>query len=170
MNWDAIGAAGEILGALAVVISIGYLSIQIRSNTRATRASAGFDAMHSWADSNQWVVGLEPELKSNIVKAMSPDYSWNDFTSEERFDITIAHRSLFQKLEGQYFLHKYEFLDDSIWETRGAWAASLISLPFFQEWWRQEKLQHVYTDHFINAVETAKVFDMQVAGVGDVAT
>jgi hypothetical protein len=65
MNWDAIGAAGEILGALAVVVSIGYLSIQIRSNTRATRASAGFDAMHSWADSNLWIAGLERVLALN---------------------------------------------------------------------------------------------------------
>jgi hypothetical protein len=30
MNWDAIGAIGEILGALAVVLTLGYLAI--RSN------------------------------------------------------------------------------------------------------------------------------------------
>ena len=30
MNWDAIGAVGEIVGALAVVISVIYLAVQIR--------------------------------------------------------------------------------------------------------------------------------------------
>lgn len=30
MNWDAIGAVGEIVGALAVVISLVYLASQIR--------------------------------------------------------------------------------------------------------------------------------------------
>ena len=70
MNWDAIGAVGEILGAIAVVVSIGYLSIQIRSNTRAMKASGGFDATHSWADINQAAVLWSPEMKSNMVRAM----------------------------------------------------------------------------------------------------
>ena len=33
MNWEAIGAIGEALGALVVVITVGYLAIQIRQNT-----------------------------------------------------------------------------------------------------------------------------------------
>ena len=40
MNWDAIGAIGEVVGALAVFITLGYLAIQIRQNTKAVRASA----------------------------------------------------------------------------------------------------------------------------------
>ncbi len=31
MNWDAIGALGEILGASAVFASLIYLAIQIRA-------------------------------------------------------------------------------------------------------------------------------------------
>jgi hypothetical protein len=30
MNWDAIGALGESIGALAVVLTLGYLALQIR--------------------------------------------------------------------------------------------------------------------------------------------
>jgi hypothetical protein len=33
MNWEAIAAVGELIGALAVVVSIVYLSVQIRHNT-----------------------------------------------------------------------------------------------------------------------------------------
>ena len=40
MNWDAVGAIGEIVGALVVVITLGYLAIQIRQNTKAVQASA----------------------------------------------------------------------------------------------------------------------------------
>jgi len=40
MNWDAIGAIGEIVGALAVVLSLIYLATQIRaSNSVAQRDS-----------------------------------------------------------------------------------------------------------------------------------
>ena len=33
MNWHAIGAIGEIVGATAVVVTLIYLSIQMRQNT-----------------------------------------------------------------------------------------------------------------------------------------
>lgn len=34
MNWEAVGAFSELVGALAVVISLVYLAFQIRQNTR----------------------------------------------------------------------------------------------------------------------------------------
>ena len=40
MNWEAIGAIGEIVGAIAVVVTVGYLAVQIRQNTRSIRAAA----------------------------------------------------------------------------------------------------------------------------------
>ena len=39
MNWDAIGALGELIGAGAVVVTIVYLSIQIRANTNQVRSA-----------------------------------------------------------------------------------------------------------------------------------
>ena len=43
MNWDAIGAIGEVVGALAVFISLLYLALQIRSSRRSDQiiAAAG---------------------------------------------------------------------------------------------------------------------------------
>ena len=35
MNWTAISAAGELIGALGVLLSLLYLAAQIRQNTRA---------------------------------------------------------------------------------------------------------------------------------------
>lgn len=39
MNWDAIGAIGEIIGAVAVVITLFFLVIQLRQSTRAMEES-----------------------------------------------------------------------------------------------------------------------------------
>ncbi len=33
MNWDAIGAVGEVVGAVGVILTLGYLAVQIRQNT-----------------------------------------------------------------------------------------------------------------------------------------
>lgn len=40
MNWEAIGAVGETVGALAVLLTLVYLAIQIRQNTRSVQAAA----------------------------------------------------------------------------------------------------------------------------------
>lgn len=40
MNWDAIGAVGELVGAVAVVVTLVYLALQIRHNTNQSRASS----------------------------------------------------------------------------------------------------------------------------------
>jgi hypothetical protein len=40
MDWNALGAIGDIVGALAVFLTLGYLAVQIRQNTKAVRASA----------------------------------------------------------------------------------------------------------------------------------
>ena len=34
MNWEAIGAVGEVLGAIGVIVTLGYLAVRIRQNTR----------------------------------------------------------------------------------------------------------------------------------------
>lgn len=38
MDWDAIGAIGEVLGAIGVAITLLYLAVQMRRNTRAMQA------------------------------------------------------------------------------------------------------------------------------------
>ena len=40
VNWEAISAIGQIVGAFAVVISLIYLAREIRSNARAARVAS----------------------------------------------------------------------------------------------------------------------------------
>ena len=40
MNWEAIGAIGQLVGALAVVISVLYLAREVRSSAQATRVAS----------------------------------------------------------------------------------------------------------------------------------
>ncbi len=46
MNWDAIGAVGEILGAIAVVVSLVYLATQINTSNKAVRQSSLHELMN----------------------------------------------------------------------------------------------------------------------------
>ena len=40
MNWEAVGAIGEVVGALAVVATLIYLASQIRQNMMSNRNAA----------------------------------------------------------------------------------------------------------------------------------
>jgi hypothetical protein len=40
MNWEAIGAVGEVAGAIGVIATLLYLTIQIRASSQATEAQA----------------------------------------------------------------------------------------------------------------------------------
>ena len=44
MNWEAIAAVAEALGAAGVIVSLLYLSVQIRANTRTVK-NASYQAV-----------------------------------------------------------------------------------------------------------------------------
>src|SRR5678815_5140030 len=46
LNWEAIGAIGQIVGAIAVVISLIYVAREVRSRAHATQLAS----RHSMAD------------------------------------------------------------------------------------------------------------------------
>ena len=164
MSWDAVGAIGEILGALAVVVSILYLSIQIRSNTRAMKASASFDATHSWALSNEQAHGMSDADIADLNASYDANAVPDVLSVPGRFRVEAFHRALFQKLEGQYFLYKFGYLDSDLWRKRSAWAHGVIELPFYRNWWENELKQSVYSDEFIRAVESAELVKVSVPG------
>ena len=44
MNWDALGAIAELLGAVAVFFTLAYLALQVRQNANALRHQNEFSA------------------------------------------------------------------------------------------------------------------------------
>jgi hypothetical protein len=50
MDWDAIGAIGEVVGAAGVIFSLIYLGTQIRSSTRQANADAIYNFQKAQAD------------------------------------------------------------------------------------------------------------------------
>jgi hypothetical protein len=57
MNWEAIGALGEILGALAVIGTLVYLARQIGQSVSIARASQNRSLMESYEGINDLVLG-----------------------------------------------------------------------------------------------------------------
>lgn len=90
MNWEATGAIGEIVGAIAVVVTIGYLAVQIRQNTRTVRAST-YDATIRLLNEINLTFGSNPVASSLLLRG-SEDYLQLD--QDERFRYSLLMRSV----------------------------------------------------------------------------
>ena len=67
LNWDAIGAVGEILGAIAVLITLLYLVKQLRHAIDSSQSSATDRLLRGFDDINRMVVS-DAELRAVLLK------------------------------------------------------------------------------------------------------
>ena len=56
MNWEAIGAVGEIVGAAAVVLTLGYLAAQVRYTRNAWQRQNEREMLAGVAQSSQLII------------------------------------------------------------------------------------------------------------------
>ena len=80
MNWEALGAIGEIVGAVAVVLTLGYLAVQIRQNTRAVRSSV-FSELQSEVRQNSFALANDEDL-ARIWRQANEEF--DSLTADER--------------------------------------------------------------------------------------
>jgi hypothetical protein len=64
MNWDAIGAVGETLGAIAVIATLIYLASQIRQLKQQTAQAT---MQHMTDSMNQFMDALASEANASLV-------------------------------------------------------------------------------------------------------
>ena len=67
MNWEAIGAVSEGLGAIGVIASLLYLATQVRNNTRASRIEAKLAATTYLSSYTDEFIS-SPETKALFVR------------------------------------------------------------------------------------------------------
>lgn len=111
MNWDAISAISQLVGSIAVVVSVLYLAFQLRSSTRVAKVAAQDAAAAALRDVTKpfmenaelgqlWRAGLEDLSK------LSPD-------DQARF-FHAAHQFL-KALETIHFHYVHGLLDKELW-------------------------------------------------------
>ena len=90
MNWDAIGALGEVIGAIAVFITLVYLTFQIRLNTKSVKAAAVQAAMTS-ASSTYAALAYDAEMSRIYWEGLS---DFKSLPRDERRRFAEARRRL----------------------------------------------------------------------------
>jgi len=76
MNWDAIGAVGEILGAISVLATLVYLAQQIRQSNKIATASSEISIRDNFSTINAAIYENE-EIAQLFVNAEDPDHQFS---------------------------------------------------------------------------------------------
>lgn len=154
MNWDAVGAVAELLGALGVIISLAYLATQIRQNTaqigehsRELRIAA-IDSIASSFSRFRDPLIRDPELAALWLKGLQ-DFDALDEVSQVRIgrlfqELFFAHQNVFARFqEGA--------TTEAAWlDQRDAIANNLKSRGI-RQWWGDTR--SIYADDFEEVIE-----------------
>lgn len=129
MNWDALGAVGEVGGAVAVVATLGYLAAQIRQNTRAMH-SATTREVTSTAGNNLILMALDGEFAEIMWRSNGPQ----PLAPSEHMRITWWYRGVFRNFENQYYQRRQGYLEE-VWEGLEHTLSLTCRLPYVRAWW-----------------------------------
>jgi hypothetical protein len=123
VNWEAIGAVGEILGALVVVATLVYLAAQVRESRRATAADIYQSRATSRADAELQIALNCPtyyEIHFRFLEVQSAegvDAALASLSKQERFLVSRYYDSLMVRFDNVCFQYNQGFIPDSYFEN-----------------------------------------------------
>ena len=91
MNWEALGAVAELLGAIGVIATLVYLSAQIRHNNDQLRGAAT-TAVYEYQRTLTEMLSADPELYKIALRG-NEDLSSLDPWEQQRFTIWCIHET-----------------------------------------------------------------------------
>jgi hypothetical protein len=165
MNWDAVGAFGEILGATAVVISVVYLAVQIRNQTVESKLAATRELAGKRAEIMRFV-GSDDGIAEIWIKAIR---SYASLKGIERMRASMLLHMVIRGAE-QEFIHKGTgHADDPYLESVDRVLSRTLSFPGVRDWWETtgEGFNNEFQSHANELIASVKVsqisedFDLQ---------
>jgi len=142
LNWDAIGAVGEILGAVSVLITLLYLATQVKEAKRATRAQIENAVLSSWAEAIARLGGTK-ERAALMLRGFN-DY--DELEPDERLVFHTVLDSLIVEYQRQHNL-----FDDGGWDWKNRTeietaVVMAIGSRGGKRWWDEAKMFYMHRD------------------------
>ncbi len=150
MNWEAIGAIGEITGALAVVITLIYLSIQLRHNTTTTRAGIAQALADSVNNGNLLLAG-DPRLARIFRVGKFED--WESLTDDEKFSWSYLAIAACRSLEAVLTHERLKQADTQTVTLAKETLRHHFSSEGYKHWWNSGHGGVPFTTDFTDFVE-----------------
>ncbi len=147
MNWDAIGALGELIGAIAVVISVLYLAWQVRGQVRETKLNAIHEVSHGFREGIA-ATFLDQQLSELFVAAKDDAESLSE---AERLQFVAFVQRNYRVWEDAFYQRKQGRLDEPHWRSMERQYSSLLSWPGVRWVWSIRR--DFYTPEFAAYVD-----------------
>jgi hypothetical protein len=143
MNWEAIGAVGEVVGALVVAATLGFLVVQVRQNSKAVNATithgniAGFNELNTLLAANP--------LLAEIFDRGSADPS--RLTPTEAYSYTWIVRSFLNLFLNLYDQFLQGTCPESLWRRHEMELQSFATSPGVREFLNANSYYHQLIEH-----------------------
>jgi hypothetical protein len=147
MDWSVLAAIAEIVGAVAIVMTLIYLAVQIRQSTATTTSNSMHTLLDDWRNYTQtWA--SDPELTSLHTRG-SKDFE--SLTADEKYRFFlfmlqfVFQGQIADEMFEQGTISQY---DRDVWVN---FAISSFNTPGGRILWRQSK--HIYTPKIAEIIE-----------------
>ena len=150
MNWEAIGAVGEILGAIGVIATLGYLAAQIRQNTRSSQEAASRASFDTVNRINLMLVE-NPEVADLAIRGRSDP---GDLDEAEAMRFTYLMMSTFLMYQDMYFHARRSEIEPHLWHTTEAGFEPVLRAPGMWSWWESNEWR--FAPEFVEYVKARR--------------
>jgi len=130
MNWDALGAIGEVGGAIAVVITLVYLSRQLSENTKSIKLQTLDSTFRDW---NECLAEIQNTNGAGL--AYSKALKAESLTDLEEHQLTYLFRRIFNLYAKVQYLKSVNAADPFNTESVESALPYLFQMEFFGKWW-----------------------------------
>jgi len=163
MDWTAIGAIGEVLGAAAVVASLLYVGRQVKQNALALGAEAQRNAIGSFREISFEVV-RDPTLMDINFRGSS---NLANLDEGERLRFFYLTYNFLKAGEQVHYLYTNGELDEDTWSGLRTVFHSYASSPGVQAYW--EERQSMFSRRFAEFVEKLQLEGGALRFVSDIS-
>lgn len=141
MNWEAIGAIGEIIGAAAVIGSLAYLGIQIRNQNVESRIASVHDVLEGFRTE---ISAFRNAEMAALLDKGSADYE--ALSDVEKIQFIAMVQGPLRFWEEAYHQFEAKRLSAQLWNGIHAQMRDFMSTAGLQRAWALRK--HTYSDAF----------------------
>ena len=145
-NWDAIGAIGEVVGALAVFLTLLYLARQIKLSAAQQRSESQRSVSEEF--NRIMDVFFDRENSRAINKAIN---HWEDATLEERSVLSAFMYKYCNHIQTMYLMWESGTLKEEVYLSEELAFLSMIATDGGREWWNVVRSQ--YSDTLIRRLD-----------------
>jgi hypothetical protein len=113
MNWEAITAVSELVAAIAVVISLIYIAVQVRSGASAFRTSIRDTSFHALMEFN-YALSADESCAWIFQRCVS---DWDSLEDRERVRALQLMFSFLKMFENMYLHYLDGLVEEEMWTS-----------------------------------------------------